>query len=75
MIMGNGLRDEQPGREELIRTRWSRGLSLTRKILGIVLAQWLVIGFGLSCLLAYFFPGNDTMMPVHRYMHKLTSEL
>lgn len=29
-----------------------------KKVLGFILAQWLVIGFGLSCLLAYFFPSK-----------------
>jgi len=65
--MGNGPHDEQPGRKELSKTRWSRRLSLAKNILDIVLAQWLVIGFGLSCLLAYFFPGNNhgASLPMH----------
>lgn len=31
-------------------------LSAAQKVFSIILSQWLVIGFGLSCLLAYFFP-------------------
>ncbi|KAK3185424.1 LRR receptor-like serine/threonine-protein kinase RGI2 [Lecanicillium sp. MT-2017a] len=29
---------------------------ITRKVLGFVLAQWLLIGFGIACLLGYLFP-------------------
>lgn len=29
------------------------------KILKFVLAQWLVIGFALSCVFAYFFPSES----------------
>lgn len=28
------------------------------KIFKLILAQWLVIGFGLSCVFAYFFPSK-----------------
>lgn len=29
---------------------------ITRKVLGFVLTQWLLIGFGIACLLGYLFP-------------------
>ncbi|KAH8895162.1 hypothetical protein GQ53DRAFT_744616 [Thozetella sp. PMI_491] len=37
-------------------TTAGRGWQWAKKGLDFLLAQWLVIGFGLSCVLAYFFP-------------------
>ncbi|OIW33970.1 sodium/bile acid cotransporter [Coniochaeta ligniaria NRRL 30616] len=55
--MGDGpLNGGHQESQELNETRWRRCLSALKKVLNVVLAQWLVIGFGLSCLLAYFFP-------------------
>jgi sodium/bile acid cotransporter 7 len=31
-------------------------LRIARKIFNFVLAQWLIIGFGVGCMLGYFFP-------------------
>lgn len=56
--MGHGPSNGQQKSEGLDENAFKRRLSFLRKALDIVLAQWLVIGFGLSCLLAYFFPGN-----------------
>lgn len=57
--MEDGHLNGQQESQELTNTRWRTCLSASKKVLNLVLAQWLVIGFGLSCLLAYFFPGND----------------
>ncbi|KAB5558266.1 sodium bile acid symporter family protein [Coniochaeta sp. 2T2.1] len=57
--MGKGPSNSQGTGEEnqeTDATRWRRCLSVSNKVLDVVLAQWLVIGFGLSCLLAYLFP-------------------
>ncbi|GKT43829.1 uncharacterized protein ColSpa_04010 [Colletotrichum spaethianum] len=35
---------------------WARFRARAVKLFKLVLAQWLVIGFGLSCVFAYFFP-------------------
>ncbi len=43
----SGTEDGKPQR------KWWR---ITRKVLGFVLAQWLLIGFGIACLLGYLFP-------------------
>lgn len=55
--MGDG---RPTGPTELNRSQPRKYLSIAKKALDIILAQWLVIGFGLSCLLAYFFPGNGS---------------
>ena len=34
----------------------SRALGRAKTALRFVLAQWLIIGFGIACVLAYFFP-------------------
>ena len=57
--MGDRPSNGQSHVQELNNTKPTKCLSLPKKVLDIVLAQWLVIGFGLSCLLAYFFPSKD----------------
>lgn len=54
--MEDGHLNGQQESQEPTNTRWRKCLSTSKKVLNLVLAQWLVIGFGLSCLLAYFFP-------------------
>ena len=34
----------------------NRCLRIARKVFNFVLAQWLIIGFGVGCVLGYFFP-------------------
>lgn len=58
--MGDG---RSTGAQELNKTRPSESFTLAKKVLDLILAQWLIIGFGLSCLLAYLFPGNNDRWP------------
>lgn len=55
--------DDQPCRtkseeEDGANRKTKAFLSGLSAVLKFILAQWLVIGFGLSCLLAYFFPSK-----------------
>ncbi len=49
--------EDNPGNEtkETPRPRFPVVITIT-KVFKFIAAQWLVIGFGLACLLAYFFP-------------------
>lgn len=33
-----------------------RALRLVKMVVGFLLAQWLIIGFAIACVLGYFFP-------------------
>lgn len=48
--------------------RPSRALARAKTALGFVLAQWLIMGFGVACVLAYFFPCESAALlsPVRR---------
>ncbi len=39
-----------------------KAVAWAKKALSLVLAQWLIIGFGLACVLAYFFPCTFNLM-------------
>jgi sodium/bile acid cotransporter 7 len=66
-MMGHGSAGEAR-QEDHDKTILAKCLSEGKKVLSVVLAQWLVIGFGLSCLLAYFFP-SKTAKSLHCWLN------
>jgi hypothetical protein len=51
---GNDHDTQERGEKGTVSSLTSKG----RTVVKFVLAQWLVIGFGLSCLLGYLFPSK-----------------
>lgn len=58
MAYGSSSDDDRPRVVSEKKKEQSPVISTVSKVLKIILAQWLAIGFGLSCLLAYFFPSE-----------------
>lgn len=55
--MASAVVSEGSGREvDAPRTVGDKAKRVARAVLGFLLAQWLIIGFGVACVLAYFFP-------------------
>ena len=46
----------------------NRALAHVKTVLRFVLAQWLIIGFGIACVLAYYFP-CEFVLPCVSHRH------
>lgn len=44
------------------KSSWTKIVSAGRTVIKFVLAQWLIIGFGISCLLGYLFPSESRVI-------------